>query len=145
MQSTMPRFVYAVKAECNVCVLPHRQTQGNAMHVPPSAITTPCLAVQPELFKYVHFSFSLLSSKCLLSLLMISNKLTVPEGKFLTKLRTFPARLKFNLATTPGFQSSPIRAPNSSPAPAPAAHSSPPLLFNKSPFFPPVKQGCGRP
>ena len=134
MQSTMPRFVYAVKAECNVCVLPHRQTQGNAMHVPPSAITTPCLAVQPELFKYVHFSFSLLSSKRLLSLLMISNKLTVPEGKFLTKLRTFPARLKFNCATTPGFQSSPTLP---TPAllqlqqPIPARHS----FLTKAPSF----------
>lgn len=44
-----------------------------------------------ELFKYVHFYFPLLSSKCLLSLL-ISNKLMSPKGKLFTNLRTFPAR-----------------------------------------------------
>ena len=133
----MPGVVYAVKryvmygnadaGQCNACAaLGH--------HHPMPRYSTGVVALPNSLFKYVHFIFPLLSSKCLLSLLMFNNKLTVPEGKLFTNLRTF----SLCQASVQQLQAS-NQAPSlhSSPAIAPPAHSSPPLLFN-----PPLLSHC---
>jgi len=142
MQSTVPGVVYAVKryvmyvccqlgssygGQCNACA-----ALGHHHPMPRYSTRVVALSNSLELFKYVHFIFPLLSSKCLLSLLL-SNKLTLPE------------RVSCLLISGPSLPGLPLRPcnnsrlpikPCSSPAIAPA-HSSPPLLFN-----PPLLSHC---